>query len=458
MRPYDDNAGFGAQLVSSLLMHALVLIPFLVMPANRFGLSVWSRQGNFISLVTEVKLPDAVPGPVRTIGAKKTRGPLIREKAAPGPVSAPAGQSPSERTVARSGAAAPANITEEDIQVPSSGHAPGQMAAITPDAAPEVSAPPDIELVLLPPDDAGQADPAVPGPPVPAQTAGTAGPSTGPSYGGGNHSVAPDKEERGNDIAPVSEKAIPEASAEAPGLSTAETAGGTAGKAVAEAAPSAPPQGLFSFIKEVLKGGSELRPEAKTRREIILAAAVPEKTSGRPDDKILPGELGLPVVADIPLKVRVTLKEGGFRDISMRLIQKPHLSDAKKKVKAAGKEVEISEGPLPGADPDNIAPVKLFTVARGERGRYVLSINKKSDAVIIADVVFYFFKGQLKTRTKEYLSLKMEDDKGLSFRFMLPEAVFWDDDDRFSGTIEDSDSITKFNEDAGLLWKEEKED
>jgi hypothetical protein len=39
----------------------------------------------------------------------------------------------------------------------------------------------------------------------------------------------------------------------------------------------------------------------------------------------------------------------------------------------------------------------------------------------------------------------------------MPEELFWDDTSSFSGSIEDSRSITRFRNDTGLLWKEDKE-
>ncbi|ACH38845.1 hypothetical protein Gbem_1830 [Citrifermentans bemidjiense Bem] len=39
-------------------------------------------------------------------------------------------------------------------------------------------------------------------------------------------------------------------------------------------------------------------------------------------------------------------------------------------------------------------------------------------------------------------------------KVMMPEGVLWDDDTSFSGTIKDSDGITKFNSETGLVWKE----
>ncbi len=39
-------------------------------------------------------------------------------------------------------------------------------------------------------------------------------------------------------------------------------------------------------------------------------------------------------------------------------------------------------------------------------------------------------------------------------RLLMPEGILWEDDSAFSGNIEDSDSVTKFNSDSGLVWKE----
>jgi len=38
----------------------------------------------------------------------------------------------------------------------------------------------------------------------------------------------------------------------------------------------------------------------------------------------------------------------------------------------------------------------------------------------------------------------------------MPEAIFWDDDSYFTGTIEGAESITKFNGSTGLYWTERK--
>jgi hypothetical protein len=39
-------------------------------------------------------------------------------------------------------------------------------------------------------------------------------------------------------------------------------------------------------------------------------------------------------------------------------------------------------------------------------------------------------------------------------KVLMPEGILWDDTSAFSGSLEDSESITKFNTETGLVWKE----
>jgi len=39
-------------------------------------------------------------------------------------------------------------------------------------------------------------------------------------------------------------------------------------------------------------------------------------------------------------------------------------------------------------------------------------------------------------------------------KILMPDGIFWDDNSAFSGNMEDSDGITKFNSENGLMWKE----
>lgn len=39
-------------------------------------------------------------------------------------------------------------------------------------------------------------------------------------------------------------------------------------------------------------------------------------------------------------------------------------------------------------------------------------------------------------------------------KVLMPEGILWDDDASFTGSLEDSESTTKFNSETGLYWKE----
>lgn len=40
------------------------------------------------------------------------------------------------------------------------------------------------------------------------------------------------------------------------------------------------------------------------------------------------------------------------------------------------------------------------------------------------------------------------------FKLLMPNGILWDDNGAFSGNMEDSDGVTKFNSETGLMWKE----
>lgn len=44
--------------------------------------------------------------------------------------------------------------------------------------------------------------------------------------------------------------------------------------------------------------------------------------------------------------------------------------------------------------------------------------------------------------------------KKVLVKILMPEGILWDDNKSFTGSMEDSDSVTKFNAESGLTWKE----
>lgn len=138
-------------------------------------------------------------------------------------------------------------------------------------------------------------------------------------------------------------------------------------------------------------------------------------------------------------------------EITVRLFQKGHPKD---RIKEKIKQVELKE---------DIAKINgkgyrvIYSVLKAEKGVYTIVFENKSGNIYTGNISFYLYRGKDKERVKIYNSTKFVNDGSLSFRFILPEAIFWDDEDYFSGSIEDSRYVTKFNYDTGLYWKEEKE-
>ncbi len=98
----------------------------------------------------------------------------------------------------------------------------------------------------------------------------------------------------------------------------------------------------------------------------------------------------------------------------------------------------------------------IFFVARAGAGIYTFVIENTGESAFDGRVVFRLYEGPESGRVKEQ-GIDLSPGKALRFKFVLPEAVFWDDEDYFTGIVEDSDTVTKFNDETGLVWKEIKD-
>ncbi len=101
---------------------------------------------------------------------------------------------------------------------------------------------------------------------------------------------------------------------------------------------------------------------------------------------------------------------------------------------------------------------RIFSVVKAGKGIYTFVIGNESGKTCVADVAFLLFERSARERKKEYKAVRLPPGTGVKFRFLVPDAIFWDDDNRFTGSTEDSDSITKFNSDTGLIWRERKDE
>lgn len=59
-----------------------------------------------------------------------------------------------------------------------------------------------------------------------------------------------------------------------------------------------------------------------------------------------------------------------------------------------------------------------------------------------------------KTGKTKQLGSKNFSGKSVVTRILMPDGIIWEDESAFSGSMQDSDGITKFNTGTGLVWKE----
>jgi hypothetical protein len=167
--------------------------------------------------------------------------------------------------------------------------------------------------------------------------------------------------------------------------------------------------------------------------------------------------LGIPVPDVLLLKdirIEVFLKDADISDVLLHLLKKAHPMENRKDDSVKQKEIEVVEETYI-AGTSGIK--RVFYVAKAEKGLYTFVIMNKGNKAYKADVVFRLFERKAGERIKEYKTVELPPNTALKLKFILPEAVFWDDEYYFTGTIESSNTLTKFNDKTGLIWKEEKD-
>lgn len=88
-------------------------------------------------------------------------------------------------------------------------------------------------------------------------------------------------------------------------------------------------------------------------------------------------------------------------------------------------------------------------IERSREGIYIFQLEQKGSKPANG-------KYSLKLYDSKSRSITSREISGLTeiARLLMPEGILWEDDSAFSGNIEDSESVTKFNSDTGLMWKE----
>ncbi|NMC74475.1 MAG: hypothetical protein GYA56_09010, partial [Geobacteraceae bacterium] len=88
-----------------------------------------------------------------------------------------------------------------------------------------------------------------------------------------------------------------------------------------------------------------------------------------------------------------------------------------------------------------------------EEGVYDLTVRSANGGPVTAAFVIKIHEKGSGAITRN-LGRRALRDGALLARILMPDGIFWDDESSFTGTMEDSDSMTRFNTETGLVWRE----
>jgi len=169
--------------------------------------------------------------------------------------------------------------------------------------------------------------------------------------------------------------------------------------------------------------------------------------------------LGLPLNKALfykDIQIEILQEDAASTALDVYLLKNNYLSLRKRHGWGKEKKVELVAETVKGRD--TIKEVKkVFSVAKSDSGVYTLAIENRNAGTYSIEVLITFYEGKPHERRKEIKSVSVPPLSIVRFMFVLPDAIFWDDENYFTGSMEDSDSITKFNDKTGFLWREEKD-
>lgn len=94
---------------------------------------------------------------------------------------------------------------------------------------------------------------------------------------------------------------------------------------------------------------------------------------------------------------------------------------------------------------------RIFAVYDAKAGAYMLSVTGGKSARCILSVTV-----PSKRKTRLFGPILIAEEGTFIGRLLMPEGVYWDEDEWFSGKIENGDSVTKYSSSEGMTWKEMK--
>jgi len=198
-------------------------------------------------------------------------------------------------------------------------------------------------------------------------------------------------------------------------------------------------------------------PQKQTAAPVVakdpVQAARP--VGGETSDRKVPGtpgkEKGLftpPLTGDIKFELvaRKDLDRGvkvliSFRDFPKARRGRPLSRTEAMRVRSMAPKIVMPKGNTIHAIIDHAA-----------EGVYYVRVELEQQ-VSDASITIRLFEGSSRAKNKT-VHIRTITNNEIVVRLMMPEGIVWEDASAFSGSLEDSDSVTKFNPETGVEWKE----
>ena len=95
-------------------------------------------------------------------------------------------------------------------------------------------------------------------------------------------------------------------------------------------------------------------------------------------------------------------------------------------------------------------------IETAQEGIYIFSAESEQGKTAKATFTLKLFEGSMREKVAA-IGSRVVAGKTVLVKVLMPEGILWDDDTAFTGSLEDSNSTTKFNSHSGLYWKEYKD-
>lgn len=182
-------------------------------------------------------------------------------------------------------------------------------------------------------------------------------------------------------------------------------------------------------------------------------AAPKEETKSQPIINLPPVKaiLAAPIAGDLKLEISATpeVLKGVKITVLFREYPKNRHNRPQTKNEFGRVNVLVPKLARPG---ENI--LQAVIEIAGE-GIYEFRAELGGKRPVEAGLAVKFFENSAQARVKTIADRKVLDNGSVA-KILMPECILWDDDAYFSGNMEDSDSVTKFNSETGVVWKEYK--